>query len=381
MRSPWRALALLLLLPALASAADVSDLVKRVKAVGREGAGNSEAAAAWKELSRRGTDAIVPLLGALDGASPVAANWLRSAVDAIVQRETAANRPLPVKDLEAFLRDTRHPGNARRLAFELICQADPAARERLLPTFLNDPGAELRFDAVAAAFAKAKALPNDSADAKDQLRTLLDSARDVAQTEEIAKELERRGSPVDLVKHYALITTWHLTAGFDNTDGKGFQAVYPPEQGVDIAGRFQGKDGKEISWKPQTTAEKTGAIDLNKALGKEKNSVAYALVVVESPVERPVEVRAASATAIKIWVNGKEVLAREVYHQSFEPDSHTAATTLKAGRNTVLVKVCQNNQTEDWAQNWMFQLRFTDSLGAGVPVKVIDPSPAAKEPK
>ena len=119
---------------------------------------------------------------------------------------------------------------------------------------------------------------------------------------------------------------------------------------------------------------------LNKVAGKQKNAVAYAYAVVESPQERPVEVRAASATAVKVFVNGREVLAREAYHQSFEQDSYVAAARLKKGRNAILVKVCQNNQTEPFAQNWMFQLRLTDGLGAAVPLTVLTPAAAAKEP-
>src|SRR5205085_5869938 len=126
MMSPWIC-ALLLAAPA----ADLAPLVQPIKAVGPGGAGGAEATAAWKELSRRGPDAIVPLLAALDGASPAAANWLRSALDTIVERERAANRPLPAKDLEAFLRDTSHDAKARRLAYELVVAADPSAAGRL----------------------------------------------------------------------------------------------------------------------------------------------------------------------------------------------------------------------------------------------------------
>ena len=31
-------------------------------------------------------------------------------------------------------------------------------------------------------------------------------------------------------------------------------------------------------------------------------------------------------------------------------------------------KVCQNEQTDDWAQLWSFHLRVCDSLGGAVPV-------------
>jgi len=38
----------------------------------------------------------------------------------------------------------------------------------------------------------------------------------------------------------------------------------------------------------------------------------------------------------------------------------------KPGRNTILVKVCQNEQTEDWTKEWEFQLRVTDDLGTPI---------------
>jgi hypothetical protein len=84
-------------------------------------------------------------------------------------------------------------------------------------------------------------------------------------------------------------------------------------------------------------------------------------------------VRAASATAIKVFVNGHEVLARETYHQSFDRDMHAAHARLVKGRNTLLTKVCQNSQSESWAQDWRFQLRLADDLGAAVPLTVVTP--------
>jgi len=39
---------------------------------------------------------------------------------------------------------------------------------------------------------------------------------------------------------------------------------------------------------------------------------------------------------------------------------------LKPGRNALLVKLCQNEQVEDWTVEWEFQLRITDSLGTPI---------------
>ena len=109
-----------------------------------------------------------------------------------------------------------------------------------------------------------------------------------------------------------------------------------------------------------------------------KAAVAFAYAEIESPVERTADVRVSSATAIKVFVNGHAILARETYHQSFDRDAFIAPARLAKGRNTILVKVCQNDQAEAWAQNWMFQLRLTDQLGAAVPLTVTNPPPAGE---
>jgi hypothetical protein len=368
---------LILAVPAL-RAADIAPLIAQIKSVGSEGAGAAPAAAAWAQLSKLNSDAIVPIMRALDDASPRAANWLRSALDAIVERERAAKHALPVADLEKFLADKRHSGQARRLAYELILAGDPAAEKRLLPTFLDDPSLELRFEAVAKGFDAAKRLPKESDEAKANLRKLVQASRDADQVEEIAKELDGRGETVDFLKLYGFITQWHLCGTFDNTGGKGFAAPYPPEKKVELNATLPGKGGKEVKWFGHATPDKMGAVDLNKAVGKEKNVVANGFAIIDSPEDRPVEIRAASATALKIFVNDQETFGREIYHQSFSTDSHIAPARLKKGKNTILIKVCQNDQKEPWAQEWRFQLRVTDALGTPVPLTV-EPVESKKE--
>ena len=86
-----------------------------------------------------------------------------------------------------------------------------------------------------------------------------------------------------------------------------------------------------------------------------------------SAVRKP-EIRAGSNNAIRIFLNGKEVYGREEYHHGMQMDQHVARAVLRAGRNEILIKVCQNEQTDDWAQLWSFQLRVCDYLGAAAPV-------------
>jgi hypothetical protein len=378
-----------LLLAAYSRAANVADLVRTIKAVGPEAAGSAAAASAWKELTRLPAAELPQLLAALDDASPTAANWLRSAVDAVAERERRAGRSLPAIALEVFVRDTKHAGRARYLAYELLSTADSTAPARLLPAMLDDPGAELRYDAVAAAFDATQKQPAESAAAKDRLRNLLSAARDGGQVDAIARELDRRGEHVDLVAHYGFINRWQVAGPFDNTGGRGFRTPFPPESGVDLAAKYAGKAGAVIGWR-EVTADKIGTVNLNavfpdpagakthQGMPKGLKAVAgFAFAEVDSPSERPAQVRAASATAIKVFVNGREVLVHETYHQSFDRDAFVGPTRIVKGRNTILVKVCQNDQPEEWAQNWMFQLRLTDDLGAAVPVTVTTPGPWA----
>ena len=54
-------------------------------------------------------------------------------------------------------------------------------------------------------------------------------------------------------------------------------------------------------------------------------------------------------------------------------DQYVGVGTLKKGRNRILIKVCQDEQTASFAQSWGFQLRVCDSLGGAVPIRVVEP--------
>src|SRR5262245_6154716 len=76
--------------------AEVQSLLVRIKAVGKEGSGNVEAMKAWKELVARGPEVLPTILGGLGDASPLAANWIRAAYEAIADRGIAArDRNMP----------------------------------------------------------------------------------------------------------------------------------------------------------------------------------------------------------------------------------------------------------------------------------------------
>jgi hypothetical protein len=352
-------------LPRDGFADEFATLVQRIKSVGAAGVGNSAASQASRELAKRGPDAIVPLLQAMDDADAVAANWLRAAVDAIAERTVGAGKELPASELEKFVMDQRHAGKVRRLAFEWLAKVDATATDRLIPGMIDDSASEMRRDAVGRAMELAERLLDEPTEAKAAFRKVFAAARDHDQVMAIAKQLESLGEKPNLTKHFGCIQKWHLVAPFDNSDKSGFDRVYPPEKQIDVKAEYEGKSDA-VRWIEHTSADQFGIVDLNKVIGKHMGVVAYGLTSVESAKQQPIRIHTGSTNAIKIWLNGKLIYTRDEYHHGMSMDQYQATGRLKAGGNTILIKVCQNEQTEEWAQNWMFQLRVCDPTGGGL---------------
>lgn len=346
---------------------EIAEPVCVLRAVGPEGQGNAAAAAAWKKLAAGNATTLVPLLEAMDGANDYALNWLRAAVDAIAGRELAAGHPLPLSELKQFLRATEHNPRARRLAFELMARVEPATADQLLAGMLDDPSLELRRDAAQKLVDQADhalARTNLTA-AAPLLHSALRSARDVTQIEGIAEKLKGLGQPVDLQKHFGFLIEWKVIGPFDNTGNQGFEMAYPPELKIDLAAEYDGKKGK-VRWQDYVTTHKYGMVDMNQPCGKLKEVMAYAATDFYSDRARSVELRLGGKNSWRVWLNGKLLFAHDEYHTNTEIDQYRMPARLQAGRNTILVKVCQNAEIADWTWEWEFQLRITDALGTPI---------------
>jgi hypothetical protein len=83
-----------------------------------------------------------------------------------------------------------------------------------------------------------------------------------------------------------------------------------------------------------------------------------------------------SANAVKLWLNGRLIDQHHAYHSGSAMDQFISGVVLQPGRNVILVKICQNEQTQDWAADWSFQLRVCDPLGRAVLSADRDQAPA-----
>ena len=314
--------------------------------------GQAALAAQADRISGIPADWIVPCLAALADATPAGGNWLRSGIERAVDR---AGDSLSADALTAVVADRKQPARVRTLAFGWLKDRDPSRAEGLLDGMLDDPALDLRREAVEKRLAAASAA--DEAAQKATHRQCLAAARDVDQIERIAGWLSEHGEKVNVAEVLGFVRRWRISGEFDNAKGVGFATAYPPE-----AAKPGLPEARE--WKVVESADKHGAVDLNAAIATKKGVLAYAVADVVMPRGGPAEVRIGSPCAVAVWVNGTPVMAHEIYHASEAIDQYVATAEFREGTNTVLVKCCQNEQTEPWAGDWKFQLRICDSVGS-----------------
>ena len=348
-------------------AAEPAGLISTIKSVDKKAKGNPEAGRAVAELSRAEPAVLLPVLAAFQDANPLAANYLRSVVETIVDRAIDNKKTLPRKPLESFITDRKNNPQARRLAFEILQRVDVTVVDRLIPGMLTDPSPLFRRDAVARLLDLAERLNKEGQ--QDLAGTLykraLQGATDDDQVRAIAKPLQKMGEKLDLPRHFGFLTQWHIVGPFDNTGSKGFNVVYPPEKQVDLKAKLQGKLGP-AGWKQYRTTDDFGILDIAKQISPYKGAVMYCTTVFESKAPRSLQFRLGTPNAWKLWLNGRQVFANEEYHRGMKLDQYSVPVTLRAGSNTILLKICQNEQEQDWAQRYQFQIRTCNMSGIAV---------------
>jgi hypothetical protein len=364
-------LLLLLWTPAAFADESTADLLREIRTAATRG---PAARASWDKLVARGPAVLPELLEAMDTPNTVTANWLRTAFDRIVDAE----RKKGGKDLDAdallkVVQDTRRSGRVRRLALEVVEELHPGTSARLTAGWLDDP--ELRYEAVAALLEKADSLAKDGIKEKAlaAYRQAFAACRDVTQAQTLAGRLKALGATVSVATYLGFLTDWYVIGPFDAHGRKGFQTVYPPEEKIDLAAELPGKAGP-VRWRHYRVKEaaagapaRVALVNLLEPLGNAEDAVAYAYTAFR--VDRPgvVEFRGAADDNFTIWVNGERRFSFEEYRNGVRLDRHRFAVKLRAGINTVLVKVCQAPaDPKNTEPNWEFLLRVVDPTGKGI---------------
>ncbi|MEM9283508.1 MAG: hypothetical protein AAGA96_16920 [Verrucomicrobiota bacterium] len=369
--------------PASVQAEAWQESLEIINQVGPEGNGNAEAAKAWRKLTMQGPEMMIPSLIAMDSAGPLARNWMRSAVETVFERSMEAGIEMPASELREFLLDRNNDPLARRLAFDLFEQIRPQSAQASIPGMINDPSPALRRLAVTRLLNSGKAhlVGGKREAASHDLQKALEAARDPDQITELAKIIRQQlEEPVDLPLQFGFLMHWHLIAPFDNTGREGFDKVYPPEEKIDLKATYKGKEGADVKWQEYATSDDYGLVNFNDPFSPLKEVVGYAYTEFESDSNQSAQLRLGCKNAWKIWWNDELIFARDEYHRGIRIDQYTLPIEITSGTNTLLVKACQNEQTQDWTVQWQFQIRVTDENGNAILSTSRRPTPSANSP-
>ena len=192
--------------------------------------------------------------------------------------------------------------------------------------------------------------PNDHGSLRLQLAThfgLAEHYREHGNLEKADQYIQKTG--------FVTEDAWMVLGPFDNAGGIGYNTAYIPEDitEIDLDIKYDGLDGL-VGWKKFTDAELDGYIHLG-----EKNvdwQISYTFATVNSPDERDVQFRFDSDDQGKVWLNGKEVFSHTKAFMAII-DTYTIPVTLKPGKNSILVKVCNEGGA------CAFYMRITDQNG------------------
>ena len=347
---------------------DVRDWVEQVRAVGAQGAGSAEARAARDKLAACGPEVIPHLLEGMDTPDTVAANWLRTAFDEVVNRALQDDRSaIATGELRRFVLDSKRQGRVRRLALDLLTKLDATASQQLIPPLLDDP--EFGRDAVAIALAEGDRAvqakrPDDAIAAYSKA---FDAAREADQVRAAAAKLKSLGREVSIVQHMGFLVDWYVIGPFDGPEFKAFSNAYPPEKHIDLNTTYDGQNGK-VGWKRFRTPDEFGTVDLVKAIAATDDAAAYAYTTLDSSELRDAQIRCGADDNLTIWLNGRKVFAKEEWQNGTRLDRFIVPVRLRKGTNEILVKVCQGPKYHDpgMANLWSLQVRICDMGGKGV---------------
>jgi len=265
-------------------------------------------------------------------------------------------------------------GAAYLASLKVAAEGDKEARRRAVTGIAACPIAEaadavksaatdadLREPAVRALVGVATALNSagQKQAALDLYQTVTQMSPPMEIMREVAKGMAAAGAKVDLQGLLGTVTNWWVVGPFElGEQNKGWQVDYVDEPNVNLAGRYM-SGNQRVQWKQVASDDPNGKIDLRKQVANRDQCIgyAYAEITVQEPTDALLLVGADDSE--KMWVNGEKIFEQFVA-RALQVDQDRVPVKLKAGTNTILVKIWQNTM------GWEFCMRIARPDGSPV---------------
>lgn len=149
------------------------------------------------------------------------------------------------------------------------------------------------------------------------------------------------------------IGTWQIAGPFDVSFAKSFDTQFPPEEKIDLAAEYEGKEGRKIRWQlverritPESDLADEFFIDFDDVFGgRVYECVAYALTYLDAPEDTDAVLAFGTDDGAIVRLNGEEVFRVNV-GRPYTSRQDRVPVKLKKGENELLLKINQGGG--DW---------------------------------
>lgn len=136
----------------------------------------------------------------------------------------------------------------------------------------------------------------------------------------------------------ANILAWQFTGPFDNVSESGFDKNYPPIEQAAPDSKFKATNNADIQWFTPGFTNNDGWVIAGHHV-KWNTGIAYAQSFVNAPADMDIQLATGfTGSSIKIWVNGRLVLAEQEIRKT-DFDLFTVPCQLRKGNNRILVQI------------------------------------------
>ncbi len=158
------------------------------------------------------------------------------------------------------------------------------------------------------------------------------------------------GEEVSFRELFHPITKWNIAGPFRTSNFKEtHEKEFPPE--IDL---------NTVTWQSVSVENGKLSLDLNKILGTQEETCAYALCSIEFLQPASAQIRFGYNDAVKVWLikdNKKNLIFEYFGESSVVPDKTVVPVCFDKGRYNILMKITNNKRF------WGFTFRITDSKG------------------
>jgi HEAT repeat protein len=193
-------------------------------------------------------------------------------------------------------------------------------------------------------------------------RKILELQPDAATLQSVVGVMKNLDSNLNLAQTLGFVTRWRVAGPFGlGEDKKGWDTPLVGEPQVNLEQTYSSGD-KQVSWKVVEGSGDLGKVNLLAEIGNCESCLGYAWAEFEVAEEMEATLSIGVDDGAKAWLN-EDLVLDHFRVGALVLDSEKAQIHLKKGRNTLLLKVFQNNMP------WEYCVRFLTQQGVPIPCR------------